>query len=192
MASRHPRASRILGLSAVVAALVALSPIAASAQDCKPEVSASSEPSTSRTLGAFPGSLFAWKAKAKADAGPAYDTWLRAQAKRIDCKQAAGKWICTRTAKPCATGSGGGGTPGVKLPPFADDKTLELIGPPRMKGEQITLLQQYLIAHGATITADGSFGPATKSAVEAYQRAEGLTDDGKVGPATKKRLMETT
>jgi len=35
-----------------------------------------------------------------------------------------------------------------------------------------------------TVTWDGIFGPQTKTAVQAYQRYEGLTADGIVGPKT--------
>lgn len=38
--------------------------------------------------------------------------------------------------------------------------------------------------------ADGEFGPGTEAAVQAFQRAEGLTDDGIVGALTWARLQE--
>lgn len=187
MASKHPRAFRFLGATLVAAALVALTPVVASAQDCKAEVTASSEPSSSRTLGAFPGSLFAWKAKAKKDAGDAYDTWLRAQAKRIDCKQAAGKWVCTRSAKPCATTA-----TSTKLAAF-DPKGPDIcLTSPRTKGGEVELLQRYLILTGAKIQPDGEYGSGSAAAVRAFQKLEGLDTNKKdcVDRATKQRLME--
>jgi exopolysaccharide biosynthesis protein len=42
-------------------------------------------------------------------------------------------------------------------------------------------LQKLLIKHGAKITADNSFGPATKKAVEDFQRANGLVVGSPVG-----------
>lgn len=178
-------AIRKLGLAAVIAALVAWMPAAAMAQDCKPEVKADSQPSVSRTLGAFPGSLFAWKAEAKRQHGDAYDTWLKASDRRIDCKQTAGKWVCTRTAKPCAVKQGEG-----KLPKFDPKGPSLRLTSPRTTGGEVKLLQQYLILEGAKIEADGTFGSGTDKAVREYQKKEGIKADGVVGDETKKRLME--
>ncbi|MDR2903626.1 MAG: peptidoglycan-binding protein [Clostridiales bacterium] len=41
-----------------------------------------------------------------------------------------------------------------------------------------------------TLTADGSFGPATRSAVMEFQRIYGLTQDGVVGPSTWQMIMQ--
>ncbi|CAN7203223.1 peptidoglycan-binding domain-containing protein [Knoellia sp. LjRoot47] len=58
---------------------------------------------------------------------------------------------------------------------------------PAVKG-----IQYLLRAHGRTVAPDGSFGPATKAAVMAFQSASGLTADGVVGPATWAKLVVTT
>lgn len=78
------------------------------------------------------------------------------------------------------TGSVPGASP-VPHPPASS-------GPPVLttgsRGDAVRLLQQLLINHGAKISLDGSFGPATKSAVIAFQRSHGLGGDGIVGPKT--------
>ena len=50
--------------------------------------------------------------------------------------------------------------------------------------DHVEHLQQLLIAHGATIIADGDFGPKTLAAVRTFQEATGLLVDGKVGSLT--------
>ena len=51
-------------------------------------------------------------------------------------------------------------------------------------GDTVRALQHLLRAHGASIAADGVFGPATDAAVQAFQAAQGLPADGIVGPLT--------
>jgi peptidoglycan hydrolase-like protein with peptidoglycan-binding domain len=51
------------------------------------------------------------------------------------------------------------------------------------KGNAVKTLQQDLNkAMGSQLEVDGDFGPATKAAVEAFQRKHGLTADGEYGP----------
>ena len=52
------------------------------------------------------------------------------------------------------------------------------------KGVAVEKLQKALNYYGATLATDGIFGPKTKEAVEAYQKAHGLTVDGLAGTAT--------
>lgn len=59
-------------------------------------------------------------------------------------------------------------------------------------GRQVTTLQYLLDAHGAALTVDGAFGPATHDAVTAFQTRSGLTADGIVGPDTWRALIVTT
>ncbi|MFC1706781.1 peptidoglycan-binding protein, partial [Planctomycetota bacterium] len=57
------------------------------------------------------------------------------------------------------------------------------------RGEQVQQLQEDLRKLGfLSGAADGAFGPQTKSAVVAFQKARGLAADGIVGPQTRKAL----
>jgi len=56
----------------------------------------------------------------------------------------------------------------------------------------VTELQELLNSHGAALTVDGDFGPATLAAVESYQSSHGLAVDGIVGPNTKASLGGTS
>ena len=56
---------------------------------------------------------------------------------------------------------------------------------PADTGAQVQLLQRELNGLGYTVgTIDGTYGPATVSAVKAFQQANGLTPDGVVGSKT--------
>lgn len=59
-------------------------------------------------------------------------------------------------------------------------------------GPGVVRLQQALIGAGASLTADGSFGPKTKQAVVAFQQSAGLGADGVVGPKTWSALQAGT
>lgn len=52
------------------------------------------------------------------------------------------------------------------------------------RGGDVEYLQTRLRDYGYNIDVDGAFGPATSSAVRAFQNANGLESDGIVGPAT--------
>jgi peptidoglycan hydrolase-like protein with peptidoglycan-binding domain len=52
-------------------------------------------------------------------------------------------------------------------------------------------LQYLLNAHGARLSVDGVFGPRTRSAVLAFQRAHHLTASGVAGAATWRALIVT-
>ncbi len=52
------------------------------------------------------------------------------------------------------------------------------------KGEDVRKLQESLNKNGAKLDADGNFGPATKAAVEGYQRSHNLEADGVAGAKT--------
>ena len=47
-------------------------------------------------------------------------------------------------------------------------------------------------AHGRALEADGNFGPATRFALEAFQRSHGLQPDGLVGSRTADAVKQTT
>lgn len=52
-------------------------------------------------------------------------------------------------------------------------------------GKAVKQLQENLIKIGFKIAADSSFGPATESALKAFQASKGLAVDGYYGPITK-------
>jgi N-acetyl-anhydromuramyl-L-alanine amidase AmpD len=60
-----------------------------------------------------------------------------------------------------------------------------------MTGERVRSAQRLLAAAGQSLSADGSYGGATASAVSAFQNAVGLTPDGVIGSATWERLIRT-
>ena len=57
------------------------------------------------------------------------------------------------------------------------------------KGDIVRVIQGLLRRCGYDIETDGSFGPATLTAVKAFQAAHGLAVDGSVGPATITALI---
>lgn len=56
------------------------------------------------------------------------------------------------------------------------------------KGSGVRRVQEWLTYHGFTIAIDGEFGRATRSALEAFQRREGIADSGCLDIATWARL----
>ena len=74
------------------------------------------------------------------------------------------------------TGGGGGS--------IASGPTL-MVG---ASGPAVEELQRQLTAAGHACTVDGKFGPGTRAAVVAFQRAHGLAADGIVGPKTRAAL----
>jgi peptidoglycan hydrolase-like protein with peptidoglycan-binding domain len=55
-------------------------------------------------------------------------------------------------------------------------------------GAVVVALQEALNDHGAHLSADGDFGPATLAALKSFQAAQHLTADGVCGPLTWARL----
>lgn len=57
------------------------------------------------------------------------------------------------------------------------------------KNKQVKLIQEWLSLHGAAIKPDGDFGPATRAAVKAFQKKEGLAANGIVNASTFAALI---
>ena len=60
------------------------------------------------------------------------------------------------------------------------------------RGQAVRTLQTKLNERGASLAVDGSFGPATRTAVRSLQSAAGISVDGVVGPQTWKALNGST
>jgi Putative peptidoglycan binding domain len=89
------------------------------------------------------------------------------------------------TVTPPATTSAKRSTRAAALP----SQTLK----PGDSGAQVRELQRALKSLGYTVgTVDGQYGPATKSAVAAFQHTAGLTEDGVFGPKTLDALIQRT
>lgn len=58
-------------------------------------------------------------------------------------------------------------------------------------GSAVRALQRQLNAHGASLTVDGDFGPATQTAVENYQSSHNFSVDGIAGLQTWSSLVST-
>lgn len=91
--------------------------------------------------------------------------------------------------------------PGVNLPGRGDSSPPATPQPPQglartlkqgSSGEDVRGLQIVLNSLGANLATDGSFGPGTKAAVQAFQRQRGLVPDGVVGPTTWAALRAAT
>jgi hypothetical protein len=69
---------------------------------------------------------------------------------------------------------------------------MALVWPPEQQGstgENVRTVQYLVTAQGHPTAVDGVFGPATKTAVEAFQSSRGLSADGIVGPQTWPQLI---
>ena len=69
---------------------------------------------------------------------------------------------------------------------------MALVWPPEQQGstgENVRTVQYLVTAQGHPTAVDGVFGPATKTAVEAFQSSRGLSADGIVGAQTWPQLI---
>ncbi len=82
------------------------------------------------------------------------------------------------------------GQPAAPAPNWTETlmQTLPTIGQ-GTTGEDVRTLQGALVARHQAVTVDGAFGPATRTALETFQRSAGLAADGIAGPATWPRLL---
>ncbi|PSJ48898.1 peptidoglycan-binding domain-containing protein, partial [Pseudaminobacter soli (ex Li et al. 2025)] len=58
------------------------------------------------------------------------------------------------------------------------------------QGAKVRELQGLLVRAGYPVKVDGDYGPTTKKAVMAFQKARGLTIDGVAGPETMRALAQ--
>ncbi|MGH1418699.1 MAG: peptidoglycan-binding domain-containing protein [Hyphomicrobiaceae bacterium] len=156
------------------------------AKECKTEeITAEGEPFISRSLGAYPSSLLAWRKAVREKVGDEYQAWRRAEDRTVQCEQVKlenGKkrWICIRKARPCAGGNVATG--GEEK--FTFTRPLQR----GSKGEDVKALQKLLNDQGYELEVDGNFGRGTRAAVRAYQKEKGLEVDGVAGTATQESL----
>lgn len=178
---------RMLSLVAAALAATVASIGAVSAKECKDEVViAEGEPFLSRSLGAYPSSLFAWRKAAESKAGPGFQSWRVAEDRKIDCEQITiegnkKRWVCTRSARPCKNALAGG--IGGEKPKF--DRILRRGD----TGDDVKKLQELLNDLGYELEVDGNYGRGTKEAVRDFQEKNDLSADGNFGPKTAEVLL---
>jgi peptidoglycan hydrolase-like protein with peptidoglycan-binding domain len=118
-----------------------------------------------------------------------------------DDKPAAGRAAPVTTTAPATTAPTG--APPTTAPPTTAPPTTRPVKPkpakpPRilragMQGADVAAVQRRLASLGYEVTTpDGHFGPATRHAVVAFQKVNGLGRDGAVGPKTRKALARPT
>jgi hypothetical protein len=171
---------------AAVAAVVLVGATPAMAKDCKPDkLTMAGDAFLSKTLGAYPSSLLAWRGAVKDKFGDGWQNWSQAEDGLIDCaKNSNGRWVCTRTARPCKGG------PTLALP--VKPNVTQGINNKLVRGdsgEEVKTLQELLRRQGYDVKVDGKFGAGTEKAVRDFQRAHKLDVDGRVGPKTLEKLV---
>lgn len=184
------RSSMALGGGFVFALLLGTTAVMAQSNDdkCKKEpVVVEGGAYVSQALGAYPDSLFAWRAAVLEKFGNGWQAWRNAADAKVDCEKRSveGKirWVCMRTARPCLgplstiTVTEGGKKPVWTRTMRRGDS-----------GEDVTTLQKILNDLGAKLEVDGTYGRATKEAVRAFQKTNGLQADGNFGPDTQAKL----
>jgi hypothetical protein len=191
-------------LLVVLAGLAVIVP--AQAKECREAVvTATSREYISRSLGAFPASWAAWRKIVKNDIGDGWQAWRRAENREIRCDQVNDvngnkRWTCTRSARPCRPGSGGGrgdavgGNTGAGSTdsgwrePRNDLPAIDQILRRGMKNAQVETLQYLLREAGYDLALDGHFGRSTEDAVRDFQKKNKLKVDGRAGPYTIEAL----
>lgn len=107
-------------------------------------------------------------------------------------------WDRLFTAVNDALKAAGGTTPVVpaeqpaNVPAFPGRVLTYTAGKTMMRGNDVKQWQTQMRKRGWTITADGVYGPASKSVATAFQREKRLTVDGKVGPQTWRAAWTAT
>jgi murein L,D-transpeptidase YcbB/YkuD len=72
---------------------------------------------------------------------------------------------------------------------MTESPTVSTTSAVRLSKQEIRTAQEALVDFGyGKLKADGSLGPSTRKAVEAFERAKGLPITGKLGPATLQAL----
>ena len=74
------------------------------------------------------------------------------------------------------------------LPGFAPDTTYATLGSGAL-GDLVVWAQEHLVSAGEPVTIDGSFGPKTLAAVEAFQAAHGIPVSGLIDTTTWQALL---
>jgi len=169
----------------VFAWLLAASP--SLAKDCKTEpIKKTGAPYISKSLGAYPDSLFAWRAAVLEKHGNGWQAWRNAEDTKVDCEvttvDGKKRWVCTRTGRPCL-GPISQYTNAAEKPKF--ERTLRRGD----QGDDVKALQKALNGLGFELEIDGNYGRGTRDAIKAFQKANKLTTDGSFGPATQEKLL---
>ncbi len=177
-----------IAVAVITLAQALTAPNSAFAKECKAEtVTAEGQPFISRSLGAYPSSLLAWRKAVREQVGSEYQAWRKAEDRKVQCEQVKlddGKkrWVCVRKARPCTGGNVATG--GKEEEKYTFTRPLQS----GSKGDDVKALQKLLNDQGYELEVDGVFGRGTLAAVRAFQKANDLEVDGVAGTATQEAL----